>query len=63
MEAFILNCARSLRARARLTCFTVFALTWSVFVESLKIKVFSGLEKKILQPEHICYSLLWLVLP
>ena len=50
MVAFVFIFAHSLRVCVRV--FTVFGLTWSVFVESFKIKVFSGLKKKTLQPEH-----------
>ena len=43
--------------------FIVFGLTWSIFIESLKVLVFSGIEKKM--PENVYNGLshLWLVLP
>ena len=43
--------------------FAVFALTWSIFIKSLKVLMFSGVEKKM--PENVYNSLspLWLVWP
>ena len=43
--------------------FTAFALTWSIFIESLKVLVFSGVEKKMPQVVYNGLSRLWLVCP
>ena len=43
--------------------FTVFALTWSIFIESLKVLVFSGVEQKMPEVVYNGFSLPWLLLP
>ena len=43
--------------------FALFGLTWSIFIESLKVLVFSGVEQKM--PENVYNGLshIWLVRP
>ena len=43
--------------------FTVFALTWSIFIKSLKVLVFSGVEKEMPEVVYNGLSRLWLVWP
>ena len=42
--------------------FAVFGLTWSIFIESLKVLVFSGVEKKMPEVVYNGLSLLRLLL-
>ena len=43
--------------------FAVFGLAWSIFIESLKVLVFSGVEKKMPEDVSNCLSPLCLVWP
>ena len=43
--------------------FAVFGLTWSIFIESLKVLVFSGVEKEMPEVVYNGVSRLWLVWP
>ena len=43
--------------------FALFGLTWSIFIKSLKVLVFSGVEKKMPENVYSGLSHLWLVWP
>ena len=43
--------------------FTVFALTWSIFIESFKVLVFSGIENQMPEDVYNGLSRVWLVWP
>ena len=45
--------------RTHISFFNVFVLTWSVFIESLKVLLFSGIEKKMPEDVYNGVSPLW----